>query len=249
MYEVKEIWENVKFFTGVLRDLPVSKSLTLDDGGYCVYTGDSHENWVYYPHAVNDVSTAEKVIKFFGECGDEVSFLWFMYGGNGKALTDSGLLYAGDMRAMTLDTVNLTLKPSNPDVVITPSTSHETWAVTSWTGFGGERDETPESYISFAEALSNDERVSLYTAEIGGNAVGTFLLTNGADVTGVYYFAVDPAARRKGIARSMMNEICRLSEGKRIVLQATPSGVPFYENFGFTDLFPIAVYSNTEDVF
>ena len=74
------------------------------------------------------------------------------------------------------------------------------------------------------------------------------MLTHGENVTGVYYFATLPKFRRKGIARAMMSEICRLSSGKTIVLQATPSGVPFYKNFGFEELFTIPVYSNENDI-
>ena len=46
----------------------------------------------------------------------------------------------------------------------------------------------------------------------------------------------------------MMSEICRLSDGKQIALQATPVGVPFYKSFGFEDLFAIKVYSTEPDV-
>ena len=244
-----KIWKDIKFFAGVMKDLPISRSLALGDEGFCVYTGTSAENWVYYPYDVRDSKTPERVSGFFRECGDDVSFLWFMYGEGEKYMAGSGLLYAGDLRAMSLCPSEIAMRPSNPDVIISPSKSPETWAATVWCGFGGNRDETPSGYTDFAEALSNEKRVSLYTAGTEGITAGTFLITNEPDVTGVYYFAVDPAFRRRGIALSMMNEICRLSEGKTIVLQATPSGVPFYKNFGFNDLFPIHVYSNTEDIF
>ena len=43
------------------------------------------------------------------------------------------------------------------------------------------------------------------------------MLVDEPDSTGVYYFATIPEMRRKGVARSMMNEICRLSRGKKIL--------------------------------
>ena len=75
------------------------------------------------------------------------------------------------------------------------------------------------------------------------------MLNHGTDSNGVYYFATIPEQRRKGVARSMMNEICRLSNGKKILLQATPMGLPFYKNFGFKELCKIPVYSDSDDVF
>jgi len=50
--------------------------------------------------------------------------------------------------------------------------------------------------------------------------------------------------RRKGIARAMMNEICRLSANKKIVLLSMEGGLLFYKNFGFEELSTIPIYSN-----
>ena len=41
----------------------------------------------------------------------------------------------------------------------------------------------------------------------------------------------------------------KVSSGKKILLQATPAGLPFYKNFGFEELCKIPVYSDTRDVF
>ena len=47
----------------------------------------------------------------------------------------------------------------------------------------------------------------------------------------------------------MMDEICRIADEKKIVLQATPMGRKFYEAFGFREEFKISVFSTESDIF
>ena len=123
-----------------------------------------------------------------------------------------------------------------------------TWAKAMWLGFGGDGD-APEEYRRFSAALAADRKtVFLSAAKVRGEYAGTFLLTNEPDLTGVYYFATVPEFRRQGIASAMMSEICRLSAGKRVVLQSTPMGRDFYKSFGFEELFRIPMYSNDGDI-
>jgi len=239
------IWENLSFFIERLKFLPVSESLTLGDGeGFCVSTGTEEENWIYYPHRVSSLEMVNEAVKFFTERGEV--FMWPVYDGGEEVLESAGLIYAGDLTAMTLEAVYERVRTS---VRIERTDDAQKWAETAWRGFGGET-EPPENYYEFVRALSVDrENLSLYLAVNDGEAVGVFMLTNEPERTGVYYLAVLPEFRRRGIARSMMSGIVRLSAGKKVVLQSTPMGVNFYRAYGFEELFKIPVYSTTSDIF
>ena len=249
------VWENFGFFFENLKNLSVSKSLNLSNKNFCVSTGCDLESWVYYPEKNIAPEDVENVIKFFNE--QNISFLWPVYGNGEEVLKSSGLFYAGDLTAMKMEPLDSTslssydaispqegrLKPS-----IVDGSGLSAWTKTVWEGFGGNPDEIPEKYFSMVKSFSECKNFSLYLSKYEGKEAGTFLLTNEENLTGVYYFATRPEFRRKGIARAMMSEIQRLSGSKTIVLQATPSGVPFYKNFGFEELFKIPIYSNESDV-
>jgi GNAT superfamily N-acetyltransferase len=97
------------------------------------------------------------------------------------------------------------------------------------------------------------------TAHRNAVPVGTFMLAScGFEAgIGVYYFATLPEERGKGVGSAMMEKILRVaSEGASgfpalgfVVLQATPSGARFYASQGFDALFPLPLYSLTQDVF
>lgn len=243
------IWEDMKFFLSRLTFLSVSESMKLGEG-FCVSTGCASENWVYYPERITSKNIVDDAMKFFAE--RNISFMWPVYDGGEEILKEAGLLHAGDLAAMTLDSAKVSHNTDSRitiEAVITPEQSRE-WARTAWHGFGGGADDTPENYFALAEALSHDrENLSLYLARKDGEYAGTFLVTHEEALMGVYYFAVVPEMRRQGIAESMMKGVCSLSGGKRIVLQATPSGRPFYKKFGFAELFMMPVYSIEDDIF
>ena len=237
------IWHELKFFIARLSSLRVSESLILNDDAFCVYTGTYYENMIYYPDCKSDSEGVSKMINFFGE--RDASFMWFAR--DSKSLEDSGLIYAGDFTAMSLESNHTAKYESNPDIeILRINSRHESelWARTAWLSFGSEGEVT-DNYYAFVDALNNDrENLSMYLAFHKGKASGTFLTTV---MGGVYYFGVLPEMRRMGIAREMMNEICR--QNKQIVLQSTPSGYAFYKSFGFNERFRIPLYSNEEDIF
>lgn len=242
-------WQDLSFFLDKLKSLSVSKSIKIgDNGGFCVSTGYDLESWVYYPARIRNSEIVERAIKFFRE--NKISFMWPVYDGGEKILEDCGLLYAGSLTGMIYNPPSALQETSNY-----PSTLKATdWAQTAWRGFGGKAEEIPENYYKLVDALFNEPSFSMsaYTGKDTDNLKnywGTYLLVNEPDATGVYYFATVPEMRRQGIARAMMKNICRLSRGKKILLQATPAGLPFYKNFGFTELCKIPVYSDTSDVF
>ena len=246
------IWEDLKFFVTCLKNLSVSESLMLDnDKGFCVSTGCDLDSWVFYPEHVNDSGIVKEAMNFFNS--REISFIFPVYDSDEehkKIFEDCGLFLLDTYTAMVFESGKILHPETNSLITIKHVKSSESsreWADTSWRGFGG-LDDVPENYYRFVEAMSDDrENLSLYTAEYNGMNAGTFIITNEENYTGVYYFATVPEMRRKGIARSMMNGICRLSAGKDIVLHATTEGLPFYKNFGFKELFTIPIYSNEKE--
>ena len=249
------VWDNLKFFVDTLKFLPVSESLTLSqNGSCCVSTGTYSENWVYCSEREITPEMADMAVNFFRERGDSgETFMWPVYAdseSNREILEGAGLIYAGNLTAMCLDSAKITLARNNDAVKIEGVKSREmaeVWAETASRGFG--EDGASDSYRKFAESLCAErERVGLYLAGYGGEYAGTFCVTEDPEMTGVYYFAVVPEFRRKGVARAMMSEICRLSAGRKIVLQATPIGAKFYGAFGFEELFRIPVYSTDGDI-
>ena len=253
-----DIWEDLKFFLDTLKILPVSESLVLsENSSYCVSTNTDFENWVFDGCPEHEITPemADMVVRFFGERGDSgEAFMWPVYADsdtNRKILALAGLVYAGDLAAMCLDPEKIALGRENKAVRIEQVTSREDagiWADTAARGFGEE--EASESYRKFVEALSAErERVRLYLAKYDGKYAGTFLVTDEPELMGVYYFAVSPEFRRKGIAREMMSGICSQAGRKKIVLQSTPMGRNFYGAFGFEELFRIPVYSTESDIF
>ena len=245
-----DIWEDLKFFVDTLKILPVSESLNLSESGsYCVSTNTDFENWVYCPEREITPEMTDEAARFFRE--REEAFMWPVYGGGTEILESVGLVYAGDLTAMCLDPAEIALGREDEAVRIEQVTSSEKagiWAETASRGFG--EDSAPENYRRFVESLSCESgRVRLYLAKYGEEYAGTFLVTCEPEMIGVYYFAVRPEFRRKGIARAMMSEICRQAGKKKVVLQSTPMGRKFYGAFGFEELFRIPVYSTESDIF
>ena len=237
------VWDEMKFFVSRLSSLRVSETLKLNDESICVSTNTPYENWVYYPDPEDDSESVSKAAKFFRE--RDVSFMWPVY--DAESLRHSGLIYAGDLVAMTLESNHEPKYESNPSVTFKRIESHDDaslWANTAWRSFVG-NDDVPENFIAFTDALIDDhEHLSLTAAMYEGEAAGAYITTI---MGGVYYFGVLPEMRRRGVARSMMNEICR--HNKRITLQATEIGYKFYKSYGFTELFRMPVYSNDADIF
>lgn len=249
------IWDDLKFFLGRLKAFPVSKSLTLSNKSFCVSTGCSFESWVCYPEKLRADRDVKSVIEFFAL--NNISFMWPLYDDDDASLLEaSGLLYAGRLEAMALQPSRAVTDKVNHSVSFRQATTPELaleWTKTAWGAFysGSELndDGVPENYCALVNAFMNDPNFSLYIAELDNQPAGTFIITHEKSLTGVYYFATLPELRRRGIAASMMNEICRLAGNKTITLQATPVGVPFYKSFGFDDLFAIKVYSTEPDIF
>lgn len=248
---MNDAMRNMKVFMERLRGLSVSESLTLGNSeGFCISTNTEAENWICFPGRVKDAETVRRAAEFFRARNE--SALWPVFDGGNEILADGGMSRAETWRAMTFDAGTPVSARVNEAVTFTAVTSREDslrWAKCAWLGFDYGGDEPSADYCEFAESLCGDDGFSLYVAGLHGRDSGSFMTVNDdAGLTGVYYFAVIPEMRRKGVAAAMMNEICRLSHGGKIVLQATSSGVPFYSAYGFRDLGGIDVYSTKEDI-
>ena len=247
---MSDVWEDLRFFAEHLRNLPVSESIALgNNGGFCVSTNNEFENWVYYPETVRDIETVKRATTFFGRRKE--TFMWPVYDGGNNILEAAGLLHAGHLEAMGFDSSRPVTHRGNNAVTlrrITRETCGE-WAGCLWSAFDYGDGEPSREYCALVEALCDDAAMSLYVAELEGRDAGGFLLTDEPRLTGVYYFGVKTEFRRKGVASAMMSGVCEISGGKKIVLQSTPEGVPFYEAFGFDDWGAVEVYSTVEDIF
>ena len=242
-------WEELKIFLTELKNLPVSASIPLGEAGFAVSTGCDIESWVFYPERINDIKTAQKAIEFFK--AQKVSFMWPVYNGGERVLEDAGLHYAGSLAGMLFDPVwHEMMEPFFPKAE--SNIDPNSWAKTAWYAFGGDADEVPEKYFELAKAFSENPNFYIYVHRTDDNIDGCFMLRDTSEKfapVGVYYFATVPEARRKGVASAMMRKICSLARGRKILLQSTPAGLPFYKTCMFEELCKIPVYSDTSDVF
>ena len=95
------------------------------------------------------------------------------------------------------------------------------------------------------EKLINDHDMQILMAYQNDQAVASAILYKTGDIIGIHQVGVKKDCQGKGFARSFMKEIiaaCHLWQGKEIVLQASSSGKPLYEQLGFKAQFLIKSY-------
>lgn len=249
------VLHNLEFFLRRLGTLSCCDFMEFPTGGFCLSTGSdsASENWVFFRDAVLDATWVRAAFHFFET--RELPFIWPLLGKGGQILSCFGLREVGRLLAMSRSCAPLRDGiTGNPRIALTPvpdDRGADRWAEAMWRGFGGESD-VSEHLRSRVRTMRNDRSLRLVTAGIGNQDAGTFLTVSDASILGVYYFAVLPRYRRSGVATAMMAEILRLARSEkksRVVLQATPSGVPFYRSLGFEPLGEIPLYSASDDVF
>ncbi len=84
-----------------------------------------------------------------------------------------------------------------------------------------------------------------YVAEIDGTRVGFGAARGYGEVAYIGPMAVDPSVRRQGIATSLLRALIAFFQGSgcgTFLLDATESGAPLYERFGFADVDRTDVY-------
>ena len=257
------VLDNLEFFLTRLRGLSCCRSVDLPGGGFCLFTGSdsASENWVFRRGAAPDEEAVHAALRFFGECATgegAAPFVWPLPEGGG-VLPRFGLPERGRLLAMSRGCVGPADAPADggvPEASFVPvldEAGAERWAETMWQGFGAGPG-APGNLHVLVRGMRADGTLTLVTARIEGQDAGTFLLASdpSSPAAGVYYFAVPPRYRRRGVATVMMAEILRIVRrgGKRqVLLQATPSGVPFYLAAGFGALGDIPLFSAGDDVF
>lgn len=257
------VLDNLEFFLTRLGGLSCCRSVDLPGGGFCLFTGSdsASENWVFRRGSAPDEEAVYAALRFFEACAageGAAPFIWPLPEGGG-VLPRFGLPERGRLLAMSRGCVYPADAPADggvPGVSFVPvldEAGAERWAETMWQGFGAGPG-APGNLRILVRGMRADGTLKLVTARIEDQDAGTFLLASApsSSAVGVYYFAVPPRYRRRRVATAMMAEILRIAHrgGKQqILLQATPSGVPFYLAAGFGALGEIPLFSASDDVF
>ena len=235
--EFNEVWENLRFFVKSLARIKNSRFLELSEKSFCVDTcfDSASENWVFYSEKLN-------IFPIYGE--PENSEL--------EILEKSGLKHAGNLLAMNFNPEKAKYDFKTDFVIADNDSLLKEWAETSLRGFGVEFETLPEEFLNLALSFRNDDKnIIPVISKTNDVNCGSFLIAKSKienkEISGIYYFSVIPEYRRHGIAREMMNFASEFSN--KIVLQATPSGIPFYKNVGFKELFEIKIFSKSDDIF
>ena len=229
------VLDNLEFFLTRLRGLSCCRSVDLPGGGFCLFTGSdsASENWVFRRGAAPDEEAVHAALRFFGECATgegAAPFIWPLPEGGG-VLPRFGLPERGRLLAMSRGCVGPADAPADggvPEASFVPvldEAGAERWAETMWQGFGAGPG-APGNLHVLVRGMRADGTLTLVTARIEDQNAGTFLLASApsSPAAGVYYFAVPPRYRRRGVATAMMAEILRIVRrgGKRqVLLQAT----------------------------
>ena len=251
--EFNEVWENLRFFVKSLARIKNSRFLELSEKSFCVDTcfDSASENWVFYSEKLNQ-NDVFKIVEFFGSR----EFIFPIYGepenSELEILEKSGLKHAGNLLAMNFNPEKAKYDFKTDFVIADNDSLLKEWAETSLRGFEVEFETLPEEFLNLALSFRNDDKnIIPVISKTNDVNCGSFLIAKSKienkEISGIYYFSVIPEYRRHGIAREMMNFASELSN--KIVLQATPSGIPFYKNVGFKELFEIKIFSKSDDIF
>jgi len=95
------------------------------------------------------------------------------------------------------------------------------------------------------EKLIDEPDMQILMAYQNDQAIASAILYKTSDIIGIHQVGVKQDYQGKGFARTFMKEIiaaCHLWQGKDIVLQASSSGRPLYEQLGFKAQFLIKSY-------
>jgi GNAT superfamily N-acetyltransferase len=259
----KLIADNLGFTLDAMARLPSCRSLSFGRNAFLLATGTkaASENWAFIPSHTLEKSSVSRARAFFNE--QDLPFIWPVFPNAGRiyrqALEEEGLSPRGELTAMVRTTrfLKKTEQPLAFDRVATKKDA-AVWAETAWRAFDSPAG-APNSFVSIAQGLFAESGFLLMIARRNAVPVGTFMLAAcGPNAgIGVYYFAALPEERRKGVGSAMMDKILRIaSEGTSefpalgvVVLQATPNGARFYASQGFDSLFPIPLYSLSDDIY
>jgi Predicted acetyltransferase involved in intracellular survival and related acetyltransferases len=97
----------------------------------------------------------------------------------------------------------------------------------------------------FIKAGLKDSNSHYYLGFLNGKPVATGVLFEGKGAAGLFYIGTIPTARRKGIAKAMVNYLLSqaMNRGYPIsILQASEIGYPVYKKIGFKKYYTTKIY-------
>ena len=119
----------------------------------------------------------------------------------------------------------------------------------TWTDILVKSFEFPEIIQSYKKYFINAGLESpnshYYLGFLNGNPVATGILFEGEGAAGLFYIGTIPKARRKGIAKTMVNYLLNEAKDKGYhisILQASEMGYPVYKQIGFKKYYTTKIY-------
>jgi GNAT superfamily N-acetyltransferase len=159
-------------------------------------------------------------------------------------LTDECFQVLFSQQAMYLDLQSQSI-PELPELdvlSVQAPADLQIWVATASAAFGYTID------IAAINAIVALPEVKLLLQKDSGQAVATALVYQTGDIIGVHLVGVPEAYRGRGFARTMMQQVIKLSMamgGKYLTLQASVTGEPLYVQLGFVPQFSIRNYKRT----
>ncbi len=123
---------------------------------------------------------------------------------------------------------------------ITTNKEAEVWTAIASKSFGYPID---DAIIKAAINTPSLKFIQAYNQD--NSPVGTVLLVDEPELTGIHMMGVSPDYRRQNIAREIMHYIINnslKSDKKYLTLQASPMGRPLYKSLGFIEQFCYPTY-------
>lgn len=137
--------------------------------------------------------------------------------------------------------------PAPPELEIvrvsTPREVEEFEAV-SVQGFEHEGASIPPGTIHPPSVL-DEPRMAMFTARVGGRAVGAAMAYVSEDAVGVFGVTVVASARRRGYGTALTCAAMLPETGLPSVLAPSPEGVPLYLRLGYTRVGELSIWTRT----
>ena len=163
-------------------------------------------------------------------------------------IKEHGFTYQEDWKAMAID---LEIVPENFNIPFGMEIKEvfslnelETWADVLVESF--EFSKIVGSYKKyFIEAGLKDSNSHYYLGFLNGKPAATGVLFEGKGAAGLFYIGTIPTARRKGIAKAMVNYLLSQARNRGYpisILQASEMGYPVYKKIGFKKYYTTKIY-------
>lgn len=163
-------------------------------------------------------------------------------------LKDYGFTHKDDWSAMAIDLKIIPKSFNFPEgmeikEVLNPD------ELKTWTDILVKSFEFPEIIQSYKKYFINAGLKSpnshYYLGFLNGKPVATGVLFDGEGAAGLFYIGTIPTARRKGIAKTMVNYLLNEAKSRGYpisILQASEMGYPLYKKIGFKKYYTTKIY-------